>query len=124
MTSGAGLTEIQSIKCCYFPTMDLVPDGAVAPQPLVQAPPPTAAPTPVPPPIVYPTPVPPTPVPPTPVPPTPSPTPAPYWQGCSAWHNNGCTAHPLHWYQSCPGGYAYRAWNRCGWGGLGGFYAC
>lgn len=127
----AGLQGMQSIKCCHFPAMDFIPDGAVSPQPMIQAPPPTAAPTPAPPPVVVPTPAPPTPAPPTPVPPTPapptpSPTPAPYTTTCTVWWNHGCTAHPVNWYNNCPGrsngdtgywgGYwNYYTWNSCNW---------
>lgn len=124
--SGLGVNAIANIKCCNFPSADLIVAGSAIPQPLIQpTPQPTAPPTPTPtvyiapPTPVPPTPVPPTPVPPTPAPPTPVPTPAPYTRSCTSEWWNGYTIHPLSWYQSCSPGWeinwAYRTYTACYW---------
>merc|ERR1740129_1019096 len=63
---------------------------------------------------------------PTPAP-TPVPTPRPYFRGCKDIKKNGCTAHPLSWYQkecSTHGpGYGKIGSELCA-GGLGGRYVC
>jgi len=133
-TANAGLTEVSNIKCCHFPSTDLILAGGALPAPLIQPTPiPTVPPTPAPtvyvapPTPVPPTPVPPTPAPPTPVPPTPSPTPAPYTASCSrAWWTGRNTIFPLSWYQSCSPGvginYQYRRWQCGGWPCRGHWY--